>query len=121
MHPAVTAASLIEKCGRIRRREHVPGRGQPCFCLCFGFSQITITRLPRLMILHFSHIRRTEARTFISHSLRSRLHVIPTAPFFTAIPVPSGPDPPITGCAVTAAHAATTGCCASTADHYLNR
>jgi len=37
----------------------------PCFCLCFGFSQITITRLPRLMILHFSHIRFTDALTFM--------------------------------------------------------
>ena len=36
----------------------------PCFCLCLGLSQITITRLPRLTTLHFSHIRLTDARTF---------------------------------------------------------
>ena len=38
---------------------------QPCFCLCLGFSQITITRPLRLMILHFSQIGFTDGRTFI--------------------------------------------------------
>ena len=38
---------------------------QPCFCLCFGFSQITITRPLRLMILHFSQMGLTDGRTFI--------------------------------------------------------
>lgn len=38
----------------------------PCFCLCLGFSQITLT-LPFLLItLHFSQIGFTEALTFIS-------------------------------------------------------
>src|SRR5207302_7575688 len=40
---------------------------QPCFCLCLGFSQITITRLLRLTILHFSQMRLTDARTFTLH------------------------------------------------------
>ena len=35
-------------------------RSYPCLCLCFGFSQITITRPLRLMILHFSHIFLTD-------------------------------------------------------------
>ena len=43
-------------------------RSYPCLCLCFGFSQITITRPLRLMILHFSHILLTDRRTFISTS-----------------------------------------------------
>jgi len=38
---------------------------QPCFCLCFGLSQMTITRPLRLMILHFSQIGFTEGLTFI--------------------------------------------------------
>ena len=42
---------------------------QPCFCLCFGFSQITITRPFRLMILHFSQIGFTLGRTFIGINL----------------------------------------------------
>lgn len=37
---------------------------QPCFCLCFGFSQMTITRPLRLIILHFSHIGFTDGLTF---------------------------------------------------------
>jgi len=37
----------------------------PCFCLCFGFSQMIYTRRPRLMTLHFSHLTFTDARTFI--------------------------------------------------------
>ena len=38
---------------------------QPCFCLCFGFSQMTMTRPLRLMILHFSQMGFTDGRTFI--------------------------------------------------------
>ena len=38
---------------------------QPCFCLCLGFSQITITWPLRLMILHFSQISFTDGLTFI--------------------------------------------------------
>jgi hypothetical protein len=39
----------------------------PCLCLCFGFSQITLTTPPRLITLHFLHIGLTEALTFISN------------------------------------------------------
>jgi hypothetical protein len=47
------------------------GANHPCFCLCLGFSQMTITRPLRLMILHFSHIGFTDGLTFIfSASLR---------------------------------------------------
>ena len=38
---------------------------QPCFCLCFGFSQITITFPFLLITLHFSQIGFTDALTFI--------------------------------------------------------
>ena len=43
---------------------HAPPLSYPCTCLCLGFSQITITRPWRLMILHFSQIRLTDGRTF---------------------------------------------------------
>ena len=38
---------------------------QPCFCLCLGFSQMTMTRPLRLIILHFSQMGFTEGLTFI--------------------------------------------------------
>src|SRR3954468_10030550 len=38
----------------------------PCFCLWRGFWQITRTAPWRRMILHFSHIGLTDARTFIA-------------------------------------------------------
>src|SRR5690554_689020 len=38
----------------------------PCFCLCLGFSQITMTRPLRRIILHFSHITLTDGRTFMN-------------------------------------------------------
>ena len=38
---------------------------QPCFCLCFGFSQMTMTLPLRRMILHFSQIGFTDGRTFM--------------------------------------------------------
>ena len=59
-----------------------PEQIQPCFCLCLGFSQITMTLPFRLMILHFSQIGFTEALTFICYLLINRfsyalpLHVI---------------------------------------------
>ncbi|BDG62245.1 hypothetical protein caldi_33350 [Caldinitratiruptor microaerophilus] len=37
---------------------------QPCFCLCFGFSQMIITRPLRRMTLHFSQMGLTDGRTF---------------------------------------------------------
>ena len=37
----------------------------PCLCLCFGFSQITLIRPFRLMILHFSQIGFTDDLTFM--------------------------------------------------------
>ena len=40
-------------------------KSQPCFCLCLGFSQMTITCPLRLMILHFSQITFTDGLTFI--------------------------------------------------------
>ena len=49
-------------------------RDQPCFCLCFGSGQITMTLPLRLMTLHFSHIGLTDGRTFMvvtSLSLRT--------------------------------------------------
>ena len=40
-------------------------RSYPCRCLCFGFSQITITAPLRLITLHFSQIGLTDALTFM--------------------------------------------------------
>ena len=40
-------------------------RSYPCLCLCFGFSQITITRPLRLITLHLSQIGFTDGLTFI--------------------------------------------------------
>lgn len=37
---------------------------QPCLCLCFGFSQITLILPFLLMILHFSQIGLTDDLTF---------------------------------------------------------
>src|SRR5512135_2789439 len=39
----------------------------PCFCLCLGFSHMTLTIPFRLMILHLSHLFPTEGRTFITN------------------------------------------------------
>ena len=38
---------------------------QPWRCLCFGLVQITMTLPWRRITRHFSHMRFTEARTFI--------------------------------------------------------
>jgi hypothetical protein len=40
-------------------------KNQPCFCLCLGFSQITMMRPLRLMILHFSQMGFTLGLTFM--------------------------------------------------------
>src|SRR5262245_4198675 len=42
----------------------------PCFCLCFGFSQMIITALLRRMTLHLLQIFRTEDLIFIVVSLK---------------------------------------------------
>ena len=46
--------------------EAFSGYSYPCRCLCFGFWQITITCLWRRIRRQFSHILRTELRTFIN-------------------------------------------------------
>jgi hypothetical protein len=43
----------------------------PCFCLCFGFSQITMTLPLRLMTLHFSQIGFTDGLTFMVNPPKS--------------------------------------------------
>jgi hypothetical protein len=40
----------------------------PCLCLCFWFEQITRTTPRRRTILHLSHMRLTDALTFIVSS-----------------------------------------------------
>ena len=54
--------------GRIDRKRAFD-RNQPCFCLCFGFWQITITLPLRRMILHFSQIGFTDGLTFMTFYL----------------------------------------------------
>ena len=49
---------------RSRSDGFVP-ENQPCFCLCLGFSQITMMRPLRLMILHFSQMGFTLGLTFM--------------------------------------------------------
>ena len=44
---------------------------QPCLCLCFGFSQMTMMFPFLLMILHFSQMGFTEDLTFIVITLLS--------------------------------------------------
>ena len=44
-------------------------RNHPCFCLCFGFWQMTITLPLRRMILHFSQIGFTDGLTFMTFYL----------------------------------------------------
>ena len=56
--------SISKTCGS-RSARPVLNCNQPCFCLCLGFSQMTITRPLRLMILHFSQMGLTEGLTFI--------------------------------------------------------
>src|SRR5271157_3904531 len=44
----------------------------PCRCLCFGFSQITLTTPARRTILHFEQIFLTDERTFMCYLARIR-------------------------------------------------
>ena len=51
---------------------------QPCLCLCFGFSQMTMILPFLLMILHFSQIFLTDGFTFIGdyHAFLALLGVV---------------------------------------------
>ena len=49
---------------------------QPCFCLCLGLEQMTITRPLRRMILHFSQIGFTDGLTFMGINLHQILSVV---------------------------------------------
>src|SRR5699024_485401 len=49
----------------IRAIRYFTSKVYPCFCLCLGFSQMTITLPLRVIILHFSQIGFTDALTFI--------------------------------------------------------
>ncbi len=50
----------------VLRHAWLASSGQPCRCLCRGFSQITITRPCRRITLHLSQIFLTLGLTFIS-------------------------------------------------------
>ena len=52
--------SYRKPCEKIRQTNAY----QPCLCLCFGFSQITLILPFLLMILHFSQIGLTDDLTF---------------------------------------------------------
>lgn len=54
-------------------RGDLDGRGWRC--LCFGFSQITITVPSRLITLHLLQIGFTPLLTFIVHFLRYQLQI----------------------------------------------
>lgn len=49
---------------------------QPCFCLCLGFSQITLILPFLLMTLHFSQIGFTEDLTFTAITSFHKVHLI---------------------------------------------
>jgi len=69
-----TATDLRSKCNqkghsvmlRCAPRVYLIWSHYPWRCLCFGFWQITITCLWRRIRRQFSHILRTELRTFIN-------------------------------------------------------
>src|SRR5215211_8348260 len=46
----------------------------PCRCLCFWFVQITRTTPSRRTILHLSHIRLTDALTFMTSPFHQLSH-----------------------------------------------
>jgi len=52
-------------------------KAQPCFCLCFGSWQMTMTLPLRRITLHFSQIGLTDGLTF--------MRLPPQTPFFGAI------------------------------------
>ena len=62
-------------CSRIYERATSTdfSKHQPCLCLCFGFSQITLILPFLLMILHFSQIGFTDDLTFIVKSSFHRI------------------------------------------------
>ena len=67
-HPCVSTAAAYMKELQALTVWH-----QPCLCLCFGFSQITLILPFLLMILHFSQIGFTDDLTFIVKSSFHRI------------------------------------------------
>ena len=67
--------SVCFHCSRIYERATSTdfSKHQPCLCLCFGFSQITLILPFLLMILHFSQIGLTDDLTF---TVKSSFHRI---------------------------------------------
>ena len=66
---------MLMKLQRVYREEYryqqyvpyiAPPKAYPCFCLCFGFSQITITLPLRRITLHLSQIGFTDGLTFMN-------------------------------------------------------
>ena len=70
IHRAFAFRAFAAHCRRSQRsccRSAQFKPNQPCFCLCFGFSQITRILPFLLIILHFSQIGFTDDLTFMSN------------------------------------------------------
>ena len=61
-------------CRGPRRSEYLLLQTHPCRCLCRGSAHTTNTTPRRRTILHFSHMRRTLARTFIREFVATADH-----------------------------------------------
>ena len=64
----MTVRHAVQPLKKIRADNWSVNNDQPCTCLCFGFSQITLILPFLLMILHFSQIGLTDDLTFTANT-----------------------------------------------------